>query len=87
MRFKLLVFDWDGTLMDSAASIVGCMTRTIDDLGHAVPGESELRGMIGLSLDETFGRLFPRFSRAQRQQAVEGYRHHWLGGRQSLEHE
>ncbi len=77
-RFRLLVFDWDGTLMDSAAGIVRCMTRTIGDLGFAVPDEAELRAMIGLSLDEIFGRLFPRTSPGQRLRAIERYRHHWL---------
>jgi phosphoglycolate phosphatase len=77
-RFRLLVFDWDGTLMDSAAGIVGCMTRAIGDLGFDLPEELALRGTIGLSLDESFGRLFPRCSAAQRLQAVERYRYHWL---------
>ena len=76
--FRLLIFDWDGTLVDSAGGIVGCMTQAIGDLDLDVPGEEKLRAMIGLSLDETFGRLFPRFSAEQRLQAIERYRHHWL---------
>lgn len=77
-RFRLLVFDWDGTLMDSAAGIVGCLTRTLEDLGRPVPDPAVMRGTIGLSLDEAFQRLLPQPSADQRLQAIERYRHHWL---------
>ncbi|MES9937802.1 MAG: HAD family hydrolase, partial [Sedimenticola sp.] len=36
-RFKLLVFDWDGTLMDSEARIIACMKAAAADLQVEVP--------------------------------------------------
>ena len=77
-RFRLLVFDWDGTLMDSAASIVACMRYAFGELELPVPSESRLRSMIGLSLDETMLRLWPDASGDLRLRAVDAYRTHWL---------
>lgn len=37
MRFKLIVFDWDGTLMDSEARIVACVQAAFADLGERPP--------------------------------------------------
>ena len=36
-RFELLVFDWDGTLMDSAGAIVASIQASCADLGLPVP--------------------------------------------------
>ncbi|MGD9164578.1 MAG: HAD family hydrolase, partial [Chromatiales bacterium] len=33
MNFELLIFDWDGTLMDSEARIVACVEAAVEDLG------------------------------------------------------
>ncbi len=33
-RFELIVFDWDGTLMDSAGAIVACIQAAAIDIGH-----------------------------------------------------
>ena len=35
--FELVVFDWDGTLMDSTAAIVRAMQRAAEELGIAPP--------------------------------------------------
>ena len=40
---KLLVFDWDGTLMDSVGSIVGCTQAVIAELGLGEPDETTIR--------------------------------------------
>ena len=38
--FRLLVFDWDGTLMDSIGTIVACTQATIRELAE-IAGVSE----------------------------------------------
>jgi len=55
--YDLLIFDWDGTLMDSVGSIVECTRATLAELRIPEPEEAILRGVIGLSLAETVERL------------------------------
>ncbi len=78
MSYRLLVFDWDGTLMDSVASIVACLHSAVAELGLAPVTEAEIRGTIGLGLDETMARLFPGLDQARSQDIIQGYRRHWL---------
>jgi phosphoglycolate phosphatase len=58
-RFRLIVFDVDGTLVDSQQGIVAAMTRTFEALGLAAPDADTTRRVVGLSLDEAIGRLLP----------------------------
>lgn len=57
--FDLIVFDWDGTIMDSAAEIVGAMQQAIADLGLPERSPEAMRELIGLGLDDVLERLFP----------------------------
>jgi phosphoglycolate phosphatase len=47
---ELVVFDWDGTLMDSHARIVHAMTAAFSEQAIAAPPPSAIRGIIGLDL-------------------------------------
>lgn len=58
-NYKLIVFDWDGTLYDSAAHIVQCMQQTARDFKFDVPAEKQLRHVIGLSFEVAATQLFP----------------------------
>ena len=51
-RFDLLVFDWDGTLMDSAGTIVSSVQNACRDLELPVPSDAASRHVIGLGLQE-----------------------------------
>lgn len=77
--FRLLVFDWDGTLMDSIGSIVACTRATMVDLGlgDGVP-EQTIRGTIGLGLRETMEILCPGGGDAMFLRILDGYRKHWV---------
>lgn len=55
----LLVFDWDGTLIDSTAKIASCIREAADDLGLITPGVDEAKSIIGLGLREAVCTLFP----------------------------
>ncbi len=57
--FRLLVFDVDGTLVDSQAAIVAAMNRTFDELGLTPPDPASTRRVVGLSLDDAVARLLP----------------------------
>jgi len=58
-RYSLVIFDWDGTLMDSAARIVACMQAAARELQWPVPSDAAVRDIIGLGLPEAVATLFP----------------------------
>ena len=62
--YELVVFDWDGTLMDSEARIVTCMQLAARDCGIAVPDRAAARDIIGLGLEEAVQRFFPALDRS-----------------------
>jgi phosphoglycolate phosphatase len=78
MRYKLIVFDWDGTLMDSEARIVACMEAAFEDAQVSSPGRSAIRDIIGLGLREAVASLLPQGEEALWKQIGERYRHHFL---------
>ncbi len=79
-RFRLVVFDWDGTLMNSEIQIVDAMQASIDDLGCAARTEAACRNIIGLGLQEAVDELYPGTDADFRNRFVERYRHHWFAG-------
>ena len=95
--FKLLIFDWDGTLMDSVMRIVACVQEAANDLSLPIPSEKAARDIIGLGLDEAMAKLFPESDVDEKARIVERYRHHYLfankiptplfeGAREVIEH-
>jgi phosphoglycolate phosphatase len=76
--FDLIVFDWDGTLMDSEARIVNCMHDAFAELGIDPPARAAVRDVIGLGLDEAVHRLWPAGSSAGRQEIMSQYRQRFL---------
>lgn len=77
-NFKLLVFDWDGTLMDSEAHIVECMQAAISDLAVDVRSPDEIRNIIGLGLKEAVAALYPDSAPDLVTDLAARYRVHWL---------
>jgi phosphoglycolate phosphatase len=78
-RFDLLIFDWDGTLMDSAGVIVDSIQRACEDIGLPAPGERASRQIIGLGLAQALQTLLPDLPAGEYPRLVERYRHHYLG--------
>jgi phosphoglycolate phosphatase len=83
MRFKLIVFDWDGTLMDSEARIVSCIQAAFADVGETPPSRDASRDVIGLGLDEAMTVLWPDGEVDQRRRLVDRYRYHFLGANET----
>src|SRR4030067_1951018 len=77
-QFDLIVFDWDGTLMDPAAKTVRCMQAAAEDVGIPDPGSAAVRDLIGLGLSEAMQVLFPEQAPVRRAELVERYRRHFL---------
>lgn len=77
-RYELIVFDWDGTLMDSAAMIVDSVQSAARDLGLAPPSEERARHIIGLGLGDALRHAMPDLPEDHYPKLVERYRHHYL---------
>lgn len=67
-----LLFDLDGTLIDSAVGIGRCVAYAMQQLGEPVPDAEALRRWIGPPLRASFGPLLGDAARTER--AVELYR-------------
>ena len=77
---RLVIFDWDGTLLDSVGSIVECTQVTLDELGLEGVPEGTIRGVLGLGLRETVEVLCPGCDEEMFQSIIGTYRKHWFGG-------
>lgn len=77
-RFELIIFDWDGTLMDSAALIVDSLQAAARDLGLTPPSDERARHIIGLGLVDALRYAIPELEADRYREAAERYRHHYL---------
>ena len=77
-RFRLLVFDWDGTLADSTTIIAGCIQRACCDLGLPVPDETAAKFVIGLGLADALRTVAPTLAPDDYPRLSERYREHYL---------
>ena len=75
---KLIVFDWDGTLMDSEAKIVACLRAALNDIDLPDQPDEQLKNVIGLGLKEALQRLHPQGTDIEHQQLTDRYRYHFL---------
>lgn len=73
-RFELIVFDWDGTIMDSAGEIVGTMQQAIADLDLPERPPEAMRELIGLGIDDVLERLFPELETEKVRALLSSYR-------------
>ncbi|MCF6217486.1 MAG: HAD-IA family hydrolase [Gammaproteobacteria bacterium] len=76
--YALIVFDWDGTLMDSEAKIVNAMQAAIADVVMPFRSREQIKDIIGLGLQEALSALFDGIDEAQSIQLIDAYRHHFL---------
>ncbi|NKF22480.1 HAD family hydrolase [Solimonas marina] len=77
-QIKLVIFDWDGTLADSAAMIVGAMQRAIAALQLPPRDDRTIRELIGLGLDDVLQRLYPEYELETLRALLGQYRAQWL---------
>jgi len=77
-RFRFVVFDWDGTLADSTATIASSLQRALDDIGEPVPDEVDARFVIGLGIDDALRHVAPDLARDRYPALAARYGHHYL---------
>ncbi|MFT4994484.1 MAG: phosphoglycolate phosphatase [Paraglaciecola sp.] len=79
MKYKLIIFDWDGTLMDSADKIVQCIQVAAKTLELPVPSAENARNIIGLSLAPALKQLFCIENDLGVEELVKAYRAAFVG--------
>jgi phosphoglycolate phosphatase len=78
-RFRFVVFDWDGTLADSAALIAHSIQAACRDIGEPAPDDATARYVIGLGLADMLRHIAPGLAPDRQRDLTERYRHHYLG--------
>ncbi len=79
-HYKLVIFDWDGTLMDSVDRIVSCMQSAAQIVGLSIPSNDEVKQIIGLSIPEALQTLFTGITDEQIDIMRLQYKHQYLEG-------
>ena len=77
-QYDLIVFDWDGTLMDSTQHIINCMQLGIEQLDLPPLSDRMVSNIIGLGLNEAIFALYPELEATARQQLGLRYQQNWL---------
>ena len=77
-RYELVIFDWDGTLMDSTARIVSCLQQSALLAGLTMPLVDDAKQIIGLGLHEGFRVLFPNADDKDEKEMLRHYREEFV---------
>ncbi|PRY22980.1 phosphoglycolate phosphatase [Aliiruegeria haliotis] len=80
---RLIVFDVDGTLVDSQAHILASMAHAYACLEVEPPTREDILGIVGLSLPVAMARLSPELTAEQHGKLVEGYKNSFADIRKS----
>ncbi len=77
-RFDLIIFDWDGTLMNSIDWICECLQKAGLDYHCPIPEAQATKNVIGLSTSRAIARLYPNADSKLQNLLVDRYRAHFL---------
>ncbi len=82
LRYQMVIFDWDGTLVDSEARIVACMQAAARDVGCPALSRESIRDIIGLGLPEAIAQLYPGIEPGQAEALRQRYSGHFVSADQ-----
>ena len=77
-RYDLIVWDWDGTIMDSTPTIVQCIQQSCRDLGFKEPDDLLASSVIGLGIQDSLRRAVPWIEPIHFPKLTERFRYHYL---------
>jgi phosphoglycolate phosphatase len=77
-KYDFIVFDWDGTLMDSTSTIIHCIQAAARDLGLPVPSDKNASYVIGLGMTDAMKAAMPEVDPALYPKIIERYRTHYF---------
>lgn len=84
MRYRLIVFDWDGTLMDSTAGITLSIQEAAREMGLPVPARAAASHVIGLGLHDSLRAAVPSLQPERYMDFVELYRKHFQAQQETM---
>src|SRR6202012_6141342 len=84
-QFDLIVFDWDGTLMNSTLHITRSLQAACRDLGLPVPDDISASYVIGLGLRAALEIAVPTLKPEDYPKLTERYRVQYLAGDRTTE--
>lgn len=84
-QFDAVVFDWDGTLIDSTAAIVAAIRNAAADLGLPDPGRQRASQVIGLGLMQALSIAVPQLPAERAAEFAARYREHFVGAEERLQ--
>lgn len=73
-KYKIIIFDFDGTIADTAECIVQTTKATLRRLGLEEKTDTEIRNVIGLPLEQCFSTMFPEESKEVFEKCCDVYR-------------
>ncbi len=76
--YQLIIFDWDGTILDSAFHIIDCMQKAQKSLDLAELSPYQIRQIIGLGIDEAIRVLHPKLELTIQKELATEYRNQFL---------
>ena len=83
-NYPVIVFDWDGTLFDSAAVIAECIQQAARDMALPVPDYQTARHVIGLGLNDSLRHAMPSLAADRYAEFLALYRGYFLQREDSL---
>lgn len=84
MRYRLIVFDWDGTLLDSASGIAESIQLAAADMSLPVPDRETASHVIGLGLHDSLRHAVPTLPESGYGEFIEHYRRHFLAREEAM---
>jgi phosphoglycolate phosphatase len=78
VRYSLIVFDWDGTIIDSTGTIAECIQQAAAEMGLPVPHDEQARHVIGLGLHDSLRHAVPELPASRYNDFVALYRKYFL---------
>jgi phosphoglycolate phosphatase len=83
-RFRLIVFDWDGTLVDSTSIIAQALQAACRDVGEPIPDDASATYVIGLGLSDALAHVAPGLPRERHAELADRYRTHYLAAEEDI---
>ncbi len=78
-NYEVVVFDWDGTLVDSEAHIVASIEHSARAVGLPALSYDSIKNIIGLGMREALLVLYPELTDGEIQTLREHYSHYFFG--------